>query len=124
MNKQAERIKLNDVEYVRADTVMAAKAESIDEMPCVIARTYSAGVFCGYLESRNGKEVVLRKARRLWMWVGAASLSELAMRGSSNPSGCKFPCEVDKVLLTEVIEILDVTAKAKANIDEVPVWTA
>lgn len=32
----------------------------------VIVRTYSAGVFAGFLESRKAREVVLTKARRLW----------------------------------------------------------
>lgn len=90
----------------------------------VIARTYTAGVFAGYLHSREGREVTLKKARRLWMWSGAASLSELAMKGVSKPDECKFPCEVDRVELLEVIEILDVTEQAKKSIEEVPVWTA
>lgn len=42
----------------------------------VIVRTYSAGVFAGNLVSRNGREVVLSDARRLWYWAGAASLSQ------------------------------------------------
>ena len=46
----------------------------------VIVRTHSAGVFAGNLLSRKGKEVVLTNARRLWYWIGAASLSELAVR--------------------------------------------
>ena len=50
-----------------------------------IVRTYSAGVFAGEIESRNGKEVVMRNARRLWYWDGAASLSQLAMEGVSEP---------------------------------------
>ena len=45
----------------------------------VIVRTYSAGVFSGNLKSRNGQEVVLTNARRLWYWAGAASLSQLAV---------------------------------------------
>jgi hypothetical protein len=89
----------------------------------VIVRTYSAGVFAGYLESRNGQEVVLTSARRLWYWSGAASLSELAMRGPSAPSKCKFPCAVNRVELLQAIEILDVTVSAKKSISEVPVWT-
>lgn len=92
-------------------------------MQYVIVRTYSAGVFAGELESRDGKEVTLRNARRLWYWDGAASLSELAMRGVSKPQNCKFPCEVSAVTLTEAIEILDVTPEARANIAAVPVWT-
>jgi hypothetical protein len=88
----------------------------------VIARTYSAGVFAGYLKSRNGKEAVLTNARRLWYWSGANSLSQLAMEGVKNPNECKFPVEVSEVLLTEVIEILNVTEEARKNIAAVPIW--
>lgn len=87
-----------------------------------IVRTYSAGVFAGYVERRNGQEVVMIRARRIWYWSGAASLSQLAMEGTNNPSGCKFPQEVDRVELLQVIEILDVTPKAEVSIKGVPVW--
>lgn len=90
----------------------------------VIVRTYSAGVFAGILESRNGREVVMREARRLWYWAGAASLSQLAMEGTSKPLECKFPIAVSRVELLEAIEILDVTDKARESIAMVPVWKA
>ena len=90
----------------------------------VIVRTYSAGVFAGILTNRDGKEVTLKGARRLWYWDGAASLSELAMKGTSKPKSCKFPCEVDEVILTEAIEILPVTKESRASIEEVKPWTA
>lgn len=92
--------------------------------PYVIVRTFSAGVFAGNLESRNGKEVVLTEARRLWYWAGAASLSQLAVDGTSKPKECKFPVAVPRVELTEAIEILAVTENAKASIKAVPVWRA
>ena len=88
----------------------------------VIVRTYSAGVFAGNLESRKGQEVVLRNARRLWYWSGAASLSQLAMEGTKDPGNCKFPCEVDRVELIQAIEILDVTPAAMKSLRETPVW--
>ena len=88
-----------------------------------IVRTYSAGVFAGYLESRNGKEVVLRNARRLWYWDGASSLSQLAMEGVKRPENCKFPCEVDTILLLEAIEIIDCTEIARLSLAMVPVWS-
>lgn len=91
-------------------------------MKYVIVRTYSAGVFAGELESQNGQEVVLRNARRIWYWAGAASLSQLAMEGTSNPKDCKFPCPVDRVQLLQAIEILDTTEKAKSSIQGVPTW--
>jgi len=87
-----------------------------------IVRSYSAGVFAGTLVLRKGKEVELSGARRLWRWEGAASLSQLAMEGVKKPEACKFPCETDFVLLTEVIEILPVSVIARLSIESVPVW--
>jgi hypothetical protein len=87
-----------------------------------IIRTFSAGVFAGNLMHRKGKEVTLRNARRLWYWDGAASLSQLAMEGTSKPENCKFPIPVKEILLTEAIEIIAVTEKAKKSIESVPIW--
>lgn len=94
------------------------------EKQYVIVRTYSAGVFAGFLESRTGREVVLSNARRLWYWAGAASLSQLAVSGTSNPGECKFPDPAPKVLLLEAIEILDVLPAAQASIEAVQPWRA
>ena len=97
-------------------------AKKTSKKKYVIVRTYSAGVFAGFLESRKGQEVVLTDARRIWYWKGAASLSQLAMDGTSCPNECKFPVAVDRVELLQAIEILDVTVKAKLSIESVPVW--
>lgn len=88
---------------------------------CMV-RTYSAGVFAGTVKSRNGKEAVLTDARRIWYWAGAASLSQLAIDGTSDPKNCKFPLPVPEVVLTEVIEIIPISDNAKASIESVPVW--
>jgi len=90
----------------------------------VIVRTYSAGVFAGELVSRDGKEIVLKNARRLWYWSGAASLSQLSQEGVKNPDECKFPMEVPFVTLIETIEILPLSDIAKKSIDGVKVWEA
>jgi len=87
-----------------------------------IVRTYSAGVFLGTVKERNGKEVLLENARRIWYWDGAASLSQLANEGTSEPQNCKFPAPVAEVLLTEVIEIIPATEAAIATIAAVPEW--
>lgn len=119
-----KEININGTIYVPKDSVAVEYAENFAGMEYCMVRTYSAGVFAGYIESRNGKEAVLRNARRIWYWDGAASLSQLATDGTSKPENCKFPCTVDKVILTEVIEIIPITAKAKASIDSVKVWEA
>jgi len=87
----------------------------------VIVRTYSAGVFAGHLVSRNGKEVELTEAIRIWYWDGAASLSQLAIDGVSKPENCKFGMPVD-IILTEAIEVIKCTSKAEKCIKGVKIW--
>ena len=107
--------------YMKKEIVLD-RTVNYDEMKYVICRTYSAGVFAGYLAKKDGKEVELFNARRLWYWDGAASLSQLSVDGVSKPENCKFPCEVSSVQLTEVIEILPVTDIAKKSIASVKIW--
>ena len=90
----------------------------------VIIRTLNAGVFAGYLVSREKDEVVLKDARRLWFWSGANSLSQLAMEGVRYPDKCRFPCEVSYIELLGVIEVIATTKQAQESIKGVTVWTA
>lgn len=122
METNVEVISINGVEYVKKDSLNLKQAEKVDGMEYVIVRTYSAGVFAGYLKSRNGKEADIRKVRRLWYWDGANSLSELSVNGVSKPQNCKFAIEVEKIVVTEAIEILHCTEKARKIIQEVNVW--
>ncbi len=91
----------------------------------VIVRSYAMGVFAGELgEESTETSKVLYNARRIWYWKGAASLSQLAMKGTSKPRECKFPAEVTRVELTspQGFEILDVTVQARESIAGVPIW--
>ena len=90
----------------------------------VVVRTRSAGAHAGYLESYKSGETILSKARRLWYWDGAASLSQIAMSGTSKPQNCKFPCAVDRIVLPETIELIDATETARKSIEAVPTWKA
>ena len=87
-----------------------------------IVRTKNAGVFAGKVVKRDGQEVLLNDARRIWYWDGAASLSQLATTGTSKPKRCKFPAPVAEVLLFEVIEIIPITDVAAASIASVEEW--
>jgi len=87
-----------------------------------IVRTYSAGVFAGDIVRRDGTEVEMQNAIRLWYWSGAASLSQLAEEGVKKPRECKFAMPVSRVILTDAIEILDVTPAAEKNILCVKSW--
>lgn len=98
------------------------KSKKASKKPYVIVRTYTAGVFAGYLTSMKGQEVELTTARRIFYWSGAASLSQLAQSGTSKPTECKFPEPVSQVRLLQAIEILNVTPEAQKIIESVPVW--
>lgn len=113
-----DKIVLNGTTYIKANVTPACNSNN---ERYVIIRTYSAGVFAGFLVEENKMHVVLKNARRLWHWEGAASLSQLAMEGVKVPDKCKFPCEVNRIKL-EAIEIIDCTEQARKNIAEVPVW--
>lgn len=118
-----ETININGEEYVKKselDNVQSnVMAEKVDGLEYVCIRTYSAGVHCGYLKERNGKEVELVNARRIWKWAGAFTLSELATKGVTAPDECKFSCTVPKIYLTEAIEIIPMSDKAGKSIKAV-----
>ena len=103
MNLHAETMTLNGVEYVRKDSV-CVPAETGPE---VIVRTYSAGVHVGAVKERNGQEVVLTNARRLWKWEGAFTLNAVATAGvKRNDSRISVP--VPEITLIQAIEIIPV----------------
>lgn len=122
---EVKTISIDGVDYVRADTVKNyEQADKLDDMEYVIVRCDRSGVFAGYLKERDKQEAELINARRLWFWKGAASLSQLAMEGVSKPEECKFPIEVSKIYLIDVIEVIPATKKAQESIRGVKIWEA
>ena len=114
---------LKELENKRNELIEVLEKEKSKGMKYVIARTYSAGVFAGFLFRSDEKEATLKNARRIWYWAGAASLSELAVRGTSKPESCKFPVAVPEITLTEVIEIITTTKEAQKSIEGVEIWS-
>lgn len=94
-----------------------AKAKKVDR---VIVRTYSAGVHYGTLVKREGREVTLADARRIWSWQGANTLHEISLRGVGK--GSKVSDRVAEIIVTEAIEIIPCTAEAATNLDGAT-WT-
>jgi len=97
----------------------------MDKNKFYIIRTHSAGVWFGNIQKLDGTIAIVTNARRLWYWAGAASLSQLAVDGTKNPSDCKFTVTItdeDGVYLPQVIEVLPCTDEAVTNIKSVKVW--
>ncbi len=122
MKQEINEIEVNGVTYIRKDLANSSKATNTEGLECVIIRTHSAGVHFGYLKSRNGKEVELLNSRRVYYWDGAASLSQMAVDGVSEPKNCKFSVVVASIVLTEAIEIIPITLSAQLNLFSVHTW--
>jgi len=86
----------------------------------VVVRTFSAGVHIGELVSQKGKQVVLKNARRVWSWKGANTLHEVALFGVS--SGSRVSSAVNRITLTEAVEVIVATAAAEKNLNS-SVWS-
>ena len=87
-----------------------------------IFRGDRSGVFFGTLIEKEGKEVTIQNCRRLWYWDGAASISEIAKIGTTNPIGCKFTVVVDELTITDCIEIIPCTEIAIKALEGVKEW--
>lgn len=115
-------VTIDGVDFVPATSVQQ-QAVSTEGVPYVLVRSGQAGVFAGYLISRDGDVVELAESRRIYYWAGAATLSQLAMEGTSKPSQCKFPAALPTHTVLGVCEILPVTEAARASIASVKVWS-
>ena len=116
-----ETLTINGEEYIKKSQVRN-DAATFEGMEYKIVRTYSAGVFAGYLDKVEGDVATLKNARRLWYWDGAASLSQLAEEGTSKPENCKFPQPVKEIILRNWVEIISVSEVAKKSIEGVNEW--
>lgn len=103
-------------------TTKQTTKKTAKKKPYVVVRTYSAGVHCGELVSSkhtaSGKEVTLSNTRRLWKWMGAFSLSEVAMEGIKE--GSKPSVAVTENTLSQAIEVIKVSPAAEKILREFP----
>lgn len=125
METTLNEVEINGVKYIRKDQAETGLPK-LNTANVVIVRCRSAGVFFGEKTSFNPETLVvnLKNARRMWYWSGAASLSQLAVDGTSKPKECRFPTAVPEITLTEVIEIIPCSNKAIETFNGVKIWTA
>lgn len=87
-----------------------------------VVRCAQAGVFFGQIKERNGDEVTMINARKLWYWEGACAVEQLAVDGTKKHGDCKFTVMVSEMVLTGVIQILACTDKAAESLAAVREW--
>lgn len=86
----------------------------------VIVRCRDAGVHAGELVSHEGREALLKNARRLWYWKPAGNakfLSGVATEGIDASSRIGAPITVH---LTETCEIIMCSDRARGSLMDAP----
>jgi hypothetical protein len=81
----------------------------------VLIRTFSAGVHYGTLVEKNGEEVTLADAKRIWNWQGRNTLNEIALHGVGKKS--RVSEAVPRIELLQAIEIIDCSPDAVDNLE-------
>lgn len=122
---QPKVISIDGVDYIRKDDIVSSPGYNTDGLPCVIVSCGSngGGIHFGFLKSKVGDQVVLVGSRRVQYWNGAASISEMAVRGVSKPQDCRFGPITPEITLPHIVELIPISTKAQANLFGVAVWT-
>ena len=112
-------ITINGKVYVPKGSMKNVKAPSKKGMEYCVIRTYSAGVWAGWIDTKSKdlcQEVF--EARRLWRFWSEFTLSALAIEGQKvgKEKENKYAMPVDKVILKQIIEIIPCTKKAMDQI--------
>jgi len=114
-------IQINGQSYVLKPENVPAK--EVDGLKYCVIRTYSAGVHIGYVKEFSEQQVTLINARRLHYWENAASLSQVAVDGcAGKDKGTRFSVIVPEILLTDFIEMIPCTEKAKTVLEGIEEW--
>lgn len=82
----------------------------------------NSGIYVGTVSEHNGTEMLLKNARRIYYWSGAATIFQIAAEGVKRPETTKFTMCVDKIGLFDVISVIPVTEKAQKLIEELKEW--
>ena len=125
MSEQKQKItemEINGETYVLKNSI-ENKAKEIDGLIPVIVRSYAAGIHFGLLKSSEytsaGEVVTLLDTQRIWSWVGACSISQIAIDGIEKGN---ISVLVPKNKIVNVIETIELTEKSFMNLKNQPIW--
>ena len=88
----------------------------------VVVRSNMAGVFCGTLKNKNGTEVVLANARKIYRWQGAYTVEDIAAKGL-NAEASQITVSVKEMIIDDVCQVLPTTNTAQKILTEAAAWT-
>lgn len=121
-------IEINGEIYVKKDSIKSKKGKIEDwitknkdgKTMCMV-RTYSSGVFYGWVDYENAENfnTEVFEAVRVWKWAGAFTLSYLSQEGTNDPGSCRFAIEIPVVKVNRWIELIPMSEKAIDSLNKV-----
>ena len=113
-----KEIEINGKKYVEKGTEQTMAKNKKGLTYCII-RTYSAGVFAGWIDTKSKdlcQEVF--DVRMLWCWWSEFTLSALAIEGikPGKEKENKYAMPVPRIILKEIIEVIPCSEKAMKQI--------
>lgn len=115
-------IMIDAEKYVRESDIQQGQGvTNTDGMIYAIVCCERSGIFAGYIESQEGYQMSLVNARRIKYWNGAASITQLALQGTTKPGDCLFSLTHDVELL-DACSITNCTEKGMKSIQAVKDW--
>lgn len=82
----------------------------------------NSGIYVGEVAEHNGEKMLLKNARRIYCWSGAATVVQIAAEGVKNPGKTKFTMRVGEIGLFDVVSVMPCTEKAQKAIEELNEW--
>ena len=89
----------------------------------VVVRSGQAGVFAGEFVEKNGTEVILKNARKIYRWDGAYTVEDIAVKGLANIDCCQITIVVPEIVIDDVCQVLPTSEVARGILEGTPVWT-
>jgi len=126
MEANLNEIIINGISYIRKDRVENIPAKLDGKTYCII-RTYSAGVFAGFINRTDAlnspyQSATIYNSRRIHWWEGAASISQVSQEGFKKLDACRIAMVVPEEDLRRIIEVIPCTEVAKNQIEGAKEW--
>lgn len=120
MSNKPETMMIDDVKYIREDSVKLTEPDTLDGLKYAVIRSRDQGVMAGYVVSIEGRTVTLKKARQIWRYDSKFVLTDMAEYGVRDASKCKFSCESSQdTIMLEACGVLYCTKTGANSIRQV-----
>ena len=117
---KSETIMIDDVKYVRADSI-STSSHNVDGMDYCIVRSREQGVMCGYVESIDGRTVKLHQARQIWKYGSSFVLPDIAEKGMRYPDKAMLSVAMSQpCYMLEACGVLTCTKTAAQQLINIP----